>query len=138
MQFHLNGFQNRDPEIREASPHALPHGEGVPQQVDVLVVGAGPAGLTLAAQMANFPDIRTCLVEQKEGPINLGQADGIACRTMEMFEAFNFSERVGWAILRHADGRRDYMPPYIRARQKALKRDEIEMKRRVRSMVRGG
>ncbi len=94
MQFHLNGFQNRDPEIREASPHALPHGEGVPQQVDVLVVGAGPAGLTLAAQMANFPDIRTCLVEQKEGPINLGQADGIACRTMEMFQAFGFAKKV--------------------------------------------
>ncbi len=94
MQFHLNGFQNRDPEIREASPHALPHGDGVPQQVDVLVVGAGPAGLTLAAQMANFPDIRTCLVEQKEGPINLGQADGIACRTMEMFQAFGFAKKV--------------------------------------------
>lgn len=94
MQFHLNGFQNRDPEIREASPHALPHGEGVPQQVDVLVVGAGPAGLTLAAQMANFPDIRTCLVEQKDGPINLGQADGIACRTMEMFQAFGFAKKV--------------------------------------------
>ena len=50
---------------------------------------------------------------------------------------FNFNERVGWAILRYADGRRDYMPPYVRARQKALKRDEIEMQRRVRSMVRG-
>lgn len=48
---------------------------------------------------------------------------------------FNFNERVGWAILKYADGRRDYMPPYIRARQKALKRDEIEMKRRVRSML---
>ena len=24
----------------------------------------------------------------------LGQADGVACRTMEMFEAFGFSERV--------------------------------------------
>ncbi len=94
MQFHLNGFQNRDPEIREASPQALPHGDSVPQQVDVLVVGAGPAGLTLAAQMANFPDIRTCLVEQKDGPINLGQADGIACRTMEMFQAFGFAKKV--------------------------------------------
>ncbi|MBC7436352.1 MAG: FAD-dependent monooxygenase, partial [Bdellovibrionales bacterium] len=36
----------------------------------------------------------TCIVEQKDGPLALGQADGIACRTMEMFEAFNFSERV--------------------------------------------
>src|SRR5689334_24286537 len=63
-------------------------------KVDVLIVGCGPAGLTLAAQLSAFPDIKTCIVEQKPGPLLRGQADGIACRTMEMFEAFGFSERV--------------------------------------------
>jgi 2-polyprenyl-6-methoxyphenol hydroxylase-like FAD-dependent oxidoreductase len=53
-----------------------------------------PTGLTLAAQLAAFPDIRTRIVEQKSGRLALGQADGLACRTMEMFEAFGFSERV--------------------------------------------
>ena len=62
--------------------------------VDVLIVGCGPAGLTLAAQLSAFPDIVTRIVEQKPGPLELGQADGIACRTMEMFEAFGFSQRV--------------------------------------------
>lgn len=94
MQFHLNGFKPGDPHVADASPHAAKHADAVPAQVDVLVVGSGPAGLTLAAQLAAFPDIRTCIVEQKDGPLQLGQADGIACRTMEMFEAFNFSERV--------------------------------------------
>lgn len=94
MQFHLNGFQPGDPHVAAAATDALPHGDAVPAEVDVLVVGSGPAGLTLAAQLAAFPDIRTCIVEQKEGPLQLGQADGIACRTMEMFEAFNFAERV--------------------------------------------
>lgn len=94
MQFHLHGFRPGDPHLAEASPQALPHADAVPSEVDVLVVGSGPAGLTLAAQLAAFPDIRTCIVEQKDGPLQLGQADGIACRTMEMFEAFNFSERV--------------------------------------------
>ena len=94
MQFHLNGFVPGDPHIAEMSTHAVAHADAAPMQVDVLVVGCGPAGLTLAAQLAVFPDIRTCIVEQKDGPLELGQADGIACRTMEMFEAFNFSEQV--------------------------------------------
>jgi 2-polyprenyl-6-methoxyphenol hydroxylase-like FAD-dependent oxidoreductase len=94
MQFHLNGFHPGDPRIEQPAPGALPHTDAVPAEVDVLIVGCGPAGLTLAAQLAAFADIRTCIVEQKEGPLQLGQADGIACRTMEMFEAFGFAERV--------------------------------------------
>ena len=93
MQFHLNGFQPGDPHAAPAS-QSIAHGDSPPAEVDVLIVGCGPAGLTLAAQLAAFGDIRTCIVEQKDGPLQLGQADGIACRTMEMFEAFNFSERV--------------------------------------------
>ena len=94
MQFHLEGFKPGDPHVCEASADALPHADALPSQVDVLIVGCGPAGLTLAAQLAAFADIRSCIVEQKDGPLQLGQADGIACRTMEMFEAFNFAERV--------------------------------------------
>ena len=94
MQFHLNGFQPGDPHVVPASAQAGPPTDAVPEQVDVLIVGCGPAGLTLAAQLAAFADLRTCIVEQKDGPLQLGQADGIACRTMEMFQAFNFSERV--------------------------------------------
>ena len=96
MQFHLDGFQPGDPEIFDpAERHPAPGAEGaLPAEVDVLIVGCGPAGLTLAAQLAAFPDIKTCIVEQKAGPLLRGQADGIACRTVEMFEAFGFSERV--------------------------------------------
>jgi 3-hydroxybenzoate 4-monooxygenase len=94
MQFHLDGFKPGDPRLAEASAEATVPMDAVPAQVDVLIVGCGPAGLTLAAQLAAFPELRTCIVEQKDGPLQLGQADGIACRTMEMFEAFNFSERV--------------------------------------------
>src|SRR5262245_11050132 len=96
MQFHLNGFRTGNPEISEASEKDTPSSNpaSLPTQVDVLIVGCGPAGLTLAAQLAAFPGIATRIVEQKSGPLLLGQADGIACRTMEMFEAFGFSERV--------------------------------------------
>ncbi|EJN06589.1 2-polyprenyl-6-methoxyphenol hydroxylase-like oxidoreductase [Bradyrhizobium sp. YR681] len=96
MQFHLNGFQPGDPEIADPSERIQASGAAgaVPEEVDVLIVGCGPAGLTLAAQLAQFPDIRTCIVEQKPGRLLVGQADGIACRTLEMFHAYGFSERV--------------------------------------------
>ncbi|NUO73701.1 MAG: 3-hydroxybenzoate 4-monooxygenase, partial [Frateuria sp.] len=94
MQFHLNGFRPGDPRVSEPAGRPPHDANAIPAQVDVLIVGCGPAGLTLAAQLAAFPDITTCIVEQKDGPLQLGQADGIACRTMEMFEAFNFSDRV--------------------------------------------
>jgi phenol 2-monooxygenase (NADPH) len=96
VQFHLNGFEPGDPEIAdpcERYPESGAQGP-VPGEVDVLIVGSGPSGLTLAAQLSAFPDIKACIVEQKPGRMLLGQADGIACRTMEMFHAFNFSERV--------------------------------------------
>lgn len=93
MQFHLNGFRTGDPNIAEPAAQRSA-ADGIPGEVDVLIVGCGPAGLTLAAQLAAFPNIKTAIVEQKSGPLLLGQADGIACRTMEMFEAFGFSERV--------------------------------------------
>ena len=96
MQFHLNGFQPGDPEIADPAERVQASGAAgaTPEEVDVLIVGCGPAGLTLAAQLAQFPDIKTCIVEQKPGRLLVGQADGIACRTMEMFHAFGFSERV--------------------------------------------
>ena len=94
MQFHLNGFRTGDPTVLEPTASAQENGASLPLEADVLIVGCGPAGLTLAAQLAAFPDIRTVIVEQKPGPLQLGQADGVACRTMEMFEAFGFAHKV--------------------------------------------
>jgi phenol 2-monooxygenase len=93
MQFHLDGFRTGDPEVAESANIAANSG-ALTEKADVVIVGCGPAGLTLAAQLAAFSDIHTVVAEQKPGPLELGQADGIACRTMEMFEAFGFSERV--------------------------------------------
>jgi phenol 2-monooxygenase (NADPH) len=96
MQFHLNGFEPGDPQISDPAERYPASGMqgSAPEEVDVLIVGTGPAGLTLAAQLAAFPDIKTCVVEQKSGRMLQGQADGIACRTVEMFHAFSFSERI--------------------------------------------
>lgn len=93
MQYHLNGFKPGNYQIPDAArePAAAPPLVDLPQEVDVLIVGCGPAGLTLARQLAEFADIRTCIVEQKAGPMLFGQADGISCRTLEIMEAFNSS-----------------------------------------------
>ena len=90
MQYHLDGFRAGDPGVSEEVQQA----STPPADVDVLIVGCGPAGLTLAAQLAAFPDITTRIIEQKAGRLVMGQSDGIACRTMEMFAAFGFAERV--------------------------------------------
>ena len=58
------------------------------------MVGSGPTGLTLAAQLASFPELSVALAEAKPGPLTVGQADGIACRSLEMFHAFGFAHKV--------------------------------------------
>lgn len=90
VQYHLNGYRSGDPSVSPAVDDVVRS----PEDVDVLIVGCGPAGLTLAAQLSAFPDIVTRIFERKDGPLEVGQADGIACRSMEMFQAFGFAERV--------------------------------------------
>ena len=89
MQYHLNGFHSGDPAM--SRPAKLP--DHKPEEVDVLIVGCGPAGLTLAAQLSAFPDITTRITERKSGPLLVGQADGIACRSVEMFAAFGLDRK---------------------------------------------
>jgi len=94
MQFYLNGYQPGDPHILPAVSGVENRSAKLPDAVDVLVVGGGPAGSVLAAQLSTFPAISTRLVERRAGPLQLGQADGVACRTVEMFEAFGISEKL--------------------------------------------
>jgi phenol 2-monooxygenase len=94
MQFYLNGYRPGDPLIEQPHPSVADRPEGLPEEVDVLIVGCGPAGLVLAAQLANFPDITTLVIDRRDGPLEVGQADGVACRTVEMFEAFGLADRL--------------------------------------------
>src|SRR3954454_10123484 len=87
MQFYLDGYRPGDPFIEEPHPSVAEPPAGLPEEVDVLIVGCGPAGLVLAAQLARFPEIRTAVVDRRDGPLAVGQADGVACRTVAMFEA---------------------------------------------------
>jgi phenol 2-monooxygenase len=94
VQFYLDGYRPGDPLVEQPHPSVAERPEGLPEEVDVLVVGCGPAGLVLAAQLARFPEIRTAVVDRRDGPLAVGQADGVACRTVEMFEAFGLAARL--------------------------------------------
>ena len=96
MQFHHNGYYPGDPSIFDPADRVEPWGASgtLPEKVDVFIAGCGPAGLNLAAQLAVFPEIKTCIVEKNPSRLLHGKADGISCRTMEMFNAFGFAERV--------------------------------------------
>jgi phenol 2-monooxygenase (NADPH) len=96
MQFYVDGFRGGDPDIKQAALSRRDRGAyaPLPEQVDVLIVGAGPAGLCLAAQLAQFPEIDTMIVDASPRNIEKGKADGINTRTMEMFQAFGFAETV--------------------------------------------
>jgi phenol 2-monooxygenase len=94
MQFHHHGYVSGDPRVQPASGIGLDRPDELPDEVDVLIVGSGPAGMIAAAQLSQFPDITTRIVERRDGRLPVGQADGIQARSVETFQAFGFAGRI--------------------------------------------
>jgi len=94
VQFHHHGYVSGDPRILPAAGVGIDRPEDLPDLVDVLIVGTGPAGMITAAQLSQFPDITTRIVERRTGRLAIGQADGIQARSVETFDAFGFAERI--------------------------------------------
>ena len=94
MQFHHHGYVSGDPRVLPAAGTGIDRPDELPDETDVLIVGSGPAGMLLAAQMSQFPQVSTRLIERRSGRLELGQADGIQPRSVETFQAFGFAERI--------------------------------------------
>ncbi|HWK91289.1 MAG TPA: FAD-binding monooxygenase [Luteimicrobium sp.] len=94
MQFHHHGYVSGDPRVLPPAGTGVDRPDELPDEVDVLVVGSGPAGMLLAAQMSRYPGVTTRVIEKREGRLVLGQADGIQPRSVETFDAFGFAERI--------------------------------------------
>ncbi len=94
MQFHHHGYVSGDPRVEPAAGTGINRPAELPDEVDVLIVGTGPAGMLTAAQLSQFPGITTRIVERRGGRLAIGQADGIQARSVETFQAFGFAERI--------------------------------------------
>ena len=94
MQFHLNGYAPGDPLIDEPHPSVAERPAGLPDEVDVLIVGQRPGRPGAGGAARQLPRDPTVVVDRRDGPLQVGQADGVACRTVEMFEAFGLAERL--------------------------------------------
>jgi phenol 2-monooxygenase len=59
--------------------------------VDVLICGGGSAGICAAAWLSRL-GIQCKILERRPGPLEIGQADGVQCRTVEVFDSFGLAE----------------------------------------------
>lgn len=94
MQFHHNGYVSKDPKKLPVAGYGINRPTELPDEMDVLIVGSGPAGAIAAAQLSMFPDVRTHLIERRDHRLELGQADGIQSRSTETFQAFQFAKEI--------------------------------------------
>ncbi|GAA1945537.1 FAD-binding monooxygenase [Microbacterium deminutum] len=94
MQFHHHGYVSGDPRLLPAEGTGLSRPDRLPDVMDVLVVGTGPAGIVAAAQLSMYPSVTTRVVDRRPGRLEIGQADGIQARSVETFQAFGFAGRI--------------------------------------------
>ncbi|GAB3187151.1 FAD-binding monooxygenase [Nesterenkonia suensis] len=94
MQFHHHGYVSTDPRVLPPEGIGLDRPDELPEEMDVLIVGTGPAGMIAAAQLSRFPDVHTRIIERRPQRLEVGQADGIQARSVETFQAFGFAEEL--------------------------------------------
>lgn len=72
MQYHVNGFQPRDPDVHPVAPGYLRADDPLPQAVGVLIAGSGPVpccptGLRVA-DPHDTGRTETCVVDLRDRP----------------------------------------------------------------------
>lgn len=93
------------------------------EEFDVLICGSGSAGICAAIWLARY-GVRFQMLEARDGPLRVGQADGVQCRTVEIFESlgiadallnesYHVMEITFWSASNNTEGgiQRDYVGP---------------------------
>lgn len=62
-------------------------------KTDALICGNGSAGICAALWLAQL-GIDFIILDKRTGPMEIGQADGVQCRTVEVFESFNIADEL--------------------------------------------
>ncbi len=60
-------------------------------KTDVVIIGAGPTGLSLACQLARY-GINFVVVEKNEGVTSFSKALGVQARTLEIYEQLGLAQ----------------------------------------------
>jgi 2-polyprenyl-6-methoxyphenol hydroxylase-like FAD-dependent oxidoreductase len=63
------------------------------QHTKVLIVGAGPSGLMMAAQLLRY-DIQPIIIDNKQGPTSHSNAVGVQARSLEIYRQLGIISRV--------------------------------------------
>ena len=94
MQYHHHGYVAHDPLVKAPAGTGVDRPTDLPDTMDVLIVGAGPAGITQAAQLSRYPGISTRIIDSRPGRLEVGRADGLWARSSETFQAYGFFDRI--------------------------------------------
>lgn len=94
MQFHHHGYVSYDPRIEPARGYGINRPAEIPDEMDVLIIGTGPAGMLLSAQLSQYPHVNARIIEKRGGRLEIGQADGLQPRSVETFQAFGFAPQL--------------------------------------------
>ncbi|KAK8088558.1 hypothetical protein PG997_003519 [Apiospora hydei] len=75
------------------------NGDQPESNVDVLIIGAGPAGIMAAAWMARM-GLKARIIDKRSTKVFCGQADGLNARSLEMLDSLGFGDRA-WKEANH-------------------------------------
>src|SRR4030095_12252487 len=78
--------------LRDQNSKTVLAGIQMKQSTDVVIIGAGPTGLSLASQLIRY-GIDFVILDKREGVTPYSKAIGVHARTLEIYEQIDLGQR---------------------------------------------